>query len=60
VSCAGVWGGGKLTSGLDDRVNRLTDHLGQRRWKRGRGSCCAGKENEIERGRGGHGGRWRR
>jgi hypothetical protein len=23
----------------------------EERWKRGRGSCCAGKENEIERGR---------
>jgi hypothetical protein len=31
-------------------------HLGQRRWKRGgregEGNCCAGNENEIERGKG--------
>jgi hypothetical protein len=34
--------------------NRPPDHLGQRggreRWKKGRGSCCAGKPSEIERG----------
>jgi hypothetical protein len=30
----------------------------EERWKRGRGSCCVGKENEIERG--GAWGRWGR
>jgi hypothetical protein len=50
----------KLTLGSDDRRQPPTgSHLGQRRWKRGRGSCCAGKENEIER-RGGAWGRWGR
>jgi hypothetical protein len=38
--------------------NHPPDHLGQRggreRWKKGRGSCCAGKTNERE----GEGGAW--
>jgi hypothetical protein len=41
--------------GFDDRRQPSTgSHLGQGRWKRGggegEGSCCAGKENERERG----------
>jgi hypothetical protein len=36
------------------RQPSIESHLGQRRWKRGgregEGSCCAGKENAIERG----------
>jgi hypothetical protein len=39
--------------------NRPPDHLGQRggreRWKKGRGSCCAGKSNERDIERGAHG-----
>jgi hypothetical protein len=47
----------KLTLGSDDRRQPPTrSHLGKRRWKRGRGSCCAGKENEVERRGGAHGG----
>jgi hypothetical protein len=67
-------GEGKLTLGSDDRWQPSSgSHPGQRRWKRGRRSCCAGKENQncthdqsIEMVRhdgrwgcqGAHGGRW--
>jgi hypothetical protein len=35
-------------------VHRITPRAKEleERWKRGRGSCCVGKEIEIERGRG--------
>jgi hypothetical protein len=51
----------ELTSGFDDRRQpSMGSHLGQIGWERcgseGEGSCCAGNENEIERGRGAHGG----
>jgi hypothetical protein len=37
-------GEGKLTSGLDDRRQPSTgSHLGQGRWKRGRGKLLRGK-----------------
>jgi hypothetical protein len=57
-------GEGKLTLGSDDRRQPSSgSHPGQRRWKRGRRSCCAGKENQncthdqsIEMVR--HDGRW--
>jgi hypothetical protein len=53
-------GEGELTSGSDDRRQPSTgSHPGQSGWERGgregEGSCCAGNENEIERG-GAHGG----
>jgi hypothetical protein len=47
---------GELTLVSKNQRKSSLDHLGQRggreRWKKGRGSCCAGKSNEreIERG----------